>query len=342
MPVVEHGDPVAHRQRLVLVMSDEDKRDAELALQSFELDLHLLAQLSVECTERLIQKQHAWALHQRAGECNALSLTSGELSGSAVAVPLETNGAQRLVDARRSVGLAHAADAQPVADVVRDAHVREQRVVLEHRVDLARDRRVVGHIATGHPYPPAGRSLEAGDHPKTRGLAGTRRAQEGEELTGVDVEAYAVNGPHIAEALRHVDESQHHLGRGAQRWSATGVFGFDRDPWHRSPPRAWRARPDRQNNRAHDGMRGERRGVLRKRLPSRHKSATTVGSGSGRVADAQPMTAEDRSNMSATPDTSATGAAAALPRDKGLKSGALGLFSTTVIGVASVAPAYSL
>jgi len=52
------------------------------------------------------------------------------------------------------------------------------------------------------------------------------------------------------------------------------------------------------------------------------------------------MTAEDRSDMSATTDTSAT--AAALPRDKGLKSGALGLFSTTVIGVASVAPAYSL
>ena len=46
--------------------------------------------------------------------------------------------------------------------------------------------------------------------------------------------------------------------------------------------------------------------------------------------------------MSATTDASAMGAAAALPRDKGLKSGALGLFSTTVIGVASTAPAYSL
>jgi len=42
--------------------------------------------------------------------------------------------------------------------------------------------------------------------------------------------------------------------------------------------------------------------------------------------------------MTATTDTPA----APLPVDKGLKSGALGLFSTTVIGVASVAPAYSL
>src|SRR3954453_7977667 len=99
MPVVEHSGPVAHRQRLVLVVSDEDKRDAELALQALELDLHLLAQLAVECTQRLVQEQHSRALHQRAGKRNALTLTAGELSRSSVAVPLETNGAQRLVDA---------------------------------------------------------------------------------------------------------------------------------------------------------------------------------------------------------------------------------------------------
>src|SRR3954454_22659480 len=143
-------------------MRDEHKGDAELALQSFELDLHRLAQLAVERTERLVQEQHAWTLHQRAGKRNALALTAGELGGSSVAVPLETKGAQRLVYPRRTVCLAHASEAQPVPDVLRDAHVRKQRIVLERRVDLARERWVVGDVPPGEPDSATGRPLETG------------------------------------------------------------------------------------------------------------------------------------------------------------------------------------
>ena len=57
-PAVDDGDPVAHRQRLVLVVRDVDERDPDLQLDALELDLQLLAQLQIERTERLVEQQH--------------------------------------------------------------------------------------------------------------------------------------------------------------------------------------------------------------------------------------------------------------------------------------------
>ena len=56
-PVVHHGDAIGHRHRLLLVVGHVDERDADLALDALELDLHLLAQLEVERAERLVEEQ---------------------------------------------------------------------------------------------------------------------------------------------------------------------------------------------------------------------------------------------------------------------------------------------
>ncbi len=54
--IVEDGHPVAHRERLFLIVCDVDERDAEIALQIFQEHLHLLAQLQVERSKGLIQQ----------------------------------------------------------------------------------------------------------------------------------------------------------------------------------------------------------------------------------------------------------------------------------------------
>ena len=59
--LVHHGDAVGHDQRLFLVVGDEDRGQAEPALQAAHLELHRLAQLAVERAERLVEQQ------QRAG-----------------------------------------------------------------------------------------------------------------------------------------------------------------------------------------------------------------------------------------------------------------------------------
>ena len=81
--VVEDREPVAQRQRLVLIVGDDDERDADFALDLLEFDLHLLAQLEIQCAERLVEQQHPRASDQRAGQRDALTLAARQLRGLA-------------------------------------------------------------------------------------------------------------------------------------------------------------------------------------------------------------------------------------------------------------------
>ncbi len=146
-PCVEHGQPVAHRERLLLVVRDVDERDADRLLDVLELDLHLLAQLEVERAERLVQQQHAGPVDERAGERDALALSARELARLAAGERVEPHERERLDGALAPLGLGDALDAQAVLDVLLHGHVREQRVVLEDRVDVALVRRARGHVA---------------------------------------------------------------------------------------------------------------------------------------------------------------------------------------------------
>ena len=48
--------------------------------------------------------------------------------------------------------------------------------------------------------------LEPGEHAQRRGLAAPARAEQREELAGLDVEVDGVDGDHRTEALGHVGE----------------------------------------------------------------------------------------------------------------------------------------
>ena len=98
--LVHDRDPVAHRERLFLVVGHVDERDADLALDALELELHRLAQLEVERAERLVEQQRARVVHERAGERDALLLAAGELAGLAVGEVGEPHDLEQL--ARRA------------------------------------------------------------------------------------------------------------------------------------------------------------------------------------------------------------------------------------------------
>ena len=75
-PVGHHREAVAHAERLLLVVGDEDERDADLLLHRLELDAQLLADPRVERAERLVEQQHGGAQHERAGQRDALLLAA--------------------------------------------------------------------------------------------------------------------------------------------------------------------------------------------------------------------------------------------------------------------------
>src|SRR4051812_30216860 len=187
-PRVEDDDPVAHGEGLVLVVGDQEEGDADLPLQALELHLHLFAQLAVQRGQRLVQQQHLWTVHQGAGEGDPLPLTARELGRLARPVVRQPHGLQRLGHPAPTFRLARPADQESVPHVLLHGHVREQRVVLEDGVDLAVERRDVGHVTAGQPHAALGGALEAGDHPQAGCLAGAGGAQQRQELAWQDVQ----------------------------------------------------------------------------------------------------------------------------------------------------------
>ena len=74
--VVEDRDPRGQRQRLALIVGDEDEGRAELLMQPLHFVLHPAAQVLVERRERLVEQEDGRLEDERAGERHALLLAA--------------------------------------------------------------------------------------------------------------------------------------------------------------------------------------------------------------------------------------------------------------------------
>ena len=91
-----HADPVGHRQRLGLVVGDEDGGDAELELDPADLLAQLHPHLGVQRRQRLVEQQHLRRDGQRAGQGHPLLLAAGELVRVPVAAVGQADQLQQL------------------------------------------------------------------------------------------------------------------------------------------------------------------------------------------------------------------------------------------------------
>ncbi len=180
----------------------------ELRLEELELELHLLAQLPVEGAERLVEQQDRRAVDERPCERDALLLAAGELGGLAVGEAAHLHHVERGRHALADLGLGRPTLLQAVGDVLGDAHVREERVGLEDRVHVAAVRRGAEHAASRDADVAGIRLFESRDHAQGRGLAAARRAEERDELTGLDRQRQVVDRDLVAVAL--ADPIEHH------------------------------------------------------------------------------------------------------------------------------------
>ena len=203
---VHHRDPVAHRERLLLIVGHVHEGDPDLRLDALELDLELATQLEVEGAERLVEEQHVGPVDQRPGEGDPLLLAARQLVRLAAFVAGQVDELERFTDPARGLVLGDALALQAERDVVADVEVGEERVVLEDHVDRALVGRIGGHVATTQQDRPAGRELEAADHPQRGRLAAARRTEQREEFAGGDLERDAVDRPDLAESLLQVEE----------------------------------------------------------------------------------------------------------------------------------------
>ena len=141
-PAAAHdGDAIAERQRLVLVVRDQQRRDALVALQRADLVAQRDARPGVERGQRLVEQERARLEHQRARQRHALLLAAGELARQPVRQRRQSHALQHRARAPAPLRLVDAAHAQRIRDVLPHAHRREQRVALEHDTARALARR---------------------------------------------------------------------------------------------------------------------------------------------------------------------------------------------------------
>ena len=186
--VIHDGDAVADRVRLLLVVGDEDGRDAEPLLQVAQLAPHLHAQLGVEIRQGLVEEQHLGPDRHRAGDRDALLLAAGELRRPPVGESREADEVERFRHPPLDLGARQPPFLEPEGDVAPDAHMRPQGIGLEHHADVALPRRQARDVVAADQNAPAIGPVEAGDEAQQRRLPAAGRAEKGEELAGLDRE----------------------------------------------------------------------------------------------------------------------------------------------------------
>ena len=169
--VVHNRDAVAHGERFFLVVRHVEERDVELTLEALELELHLLAQLEIERTQRLIEQQDLGTVDQGACDGDALLLAAGQLIGLAALKAAELHQIEHLHHALADLVFGDLLHLEAIGHVVEDRHVREQRVALEHGVDVTLKRLLVGNVGAGEQDLARGGLFKAGNHTQGRRLA---------------------------------------------------------------------------------------------------------------------------------------------------------------------------
>ena len=103
------------------------------------------------------------AIHERAGERDALLLAAAEFGRTRGGIFLHLDHAEGVGNAGRDFRWRSAGDAQPVGNVLFDREMREEGVVLEDRVHAALVRRKRVETLATHPDFARGCPFESGD-----------------------------------------------------------------------------------------------------------------------------------------------------------------------------------
>ena len=115
-----HHDPVGHGERLLLVVRDHDRGDAEPALQVAQLAAQPGADPGIEGRERLVEQEQAGAERQRPGQGHALLLPARELGRVFAGLLGQADQLQELAHPGLDLRPARAGGDEAVGDIVAD------------------------------------------------------------------------------------------------------------------------------------------------------------------------------------------------------------------------------
>ncbi len=171
MALMHDDEPIAERHRLHLVMGDEERGDAQAALQLADLRAHLHAQLGIEIRQRLVEQEKLGLAHDGTAHRDALALPAGKLARLAIEEGGDAEQPGGVVDAAADLVPPHAADLEAIGHVVEHAHMRIERVVLEDHRDVAVRRLERRDVAAFDHHAALARRLQPRDDAEQGGFA---------------------------------------------------------------------------------------------------------------------------------------------------------------------------
>ena len=163
-------------------MRDIYERDAEFLFEAHQLVLHLLTELEVERAERLIEQQHTRLVHDRPCHRYPLLLTARKLVDAAVLETIQVDEFEGVRHFLLYLGLRSVLYPEAECDVLAHAHMREERVVLEHGIDRSLIGRHVRDVFAFEVYSALIRLFEACYDAQGRRFAAARRSQQRDEF----------------------------------------------------------------------------------------------------------------------------------------------------------------
>ncbi len=196
--MVHHRNPVGHGQRFFLIVRHEHKGNTDPGLQGFEFELHLFAQLLVQCTEGFIQQEHFGLIDQGASQGDSLLLATRELFGFAVGHRRQAHQVEHLLHPAIDLRARHPAHFQAKRHVLGHGHVRKESIALKNRIDRALKWWQLTHLVPVDKYLPGGGQVEAGNHAQGGRLAAAARPQHRKKFTIEDLHGDIVHSNDLA------------------------------------------------------------------------------------------------------------------------------------------------
>jgi len=190
---------VGQRHRFHLVVSDVQTGGFQSLVQLLQFKAHLHPQLGVKVRQRLVKQEHRRLAHNGAAHRHALALTTGQLARLAMEQRLQLQNPRRFFHPLANLRFAEAANFQAVSHVVVNAHVRVERVVLEHHRNTAIFRFLVGDAFVADIDIAAGGLLQARHHAQQCRFAAAGRTDHHHEFAVRHVEINRLN--HLSLAV---------------------------------------------------------------------------------------------------------------------------------------------
>jgi hypothetical protein len=184
-------------------------------VQFGDFQTHPHAQRRVEVRQGLVEEERLRLAHDGPPDGDALALTARQLPGPPVEVVGEVQDFRRRLHPAFLLGGVELGHAQREGDVLAHAHVRVERVGLEHHGKAAPCGRHHGRVLPVDADLAVGHVLQPRDQPQKRGLAAARGADEDHELAVFDGQVEGRDDLHLAERLADLVERDASHGCGS-------------------------------------------------------------------------------------------------------------------------------